>query len=378
MHPKDFPTHDISTPAALGDAAERWRRAPILAVDTEFVRERTFYPILGLLQISDGRSVDLVDPVALGDLTPLAEILADPGTLKVLHSCGEDLEVLHHAFGDFPRPLFDTQIAAAFAGYGYSLGYAKLILDIYEIELPKGQTRTNWLKRPLTPAQLEYAALDAAFLVPLYQRLAEELERRGRMDWVAEEVGELMDVGRFSPDPRDVWTKIRGFGRLAPRRLAVLRELAAWREEEARRRDLPRNFVIKNDALLDLAQRLPREQSELEGIQDLPPRTRKRFGDKLLELVERGLALPDDALPDAPDRVDLTPYRKTIDRLRNEVKSRAQALDLPPELLATRRTVESVVRRAVTGDADPLPRELRGWRREAVGERLAELAAAGV
>lgn len=374
--PAMAPPAYVDTPGALADACERWRHVEVLGVDTEFVRERTFYPGLGLIQVSDGDATALVDPVALDDLGPLERLFADEGIVKVLHSCSEDMEVFYHRFGALPRPIFDTQVAAALLGLGYSLGYSALVDALFGVEIPKHQTRTNWLRRPLTADQKRYAALDVAHLLPCFDVLCEGLRRTGRDPWAAEEFAQLLDVGRFDVDPRTVYHGIRRTRGLDRRQLAVLRELAAWREEEARRRDLPRNFVLREAVLPDLARRPPRTPKELAAVDGLRPEDVRRYGRAVLEAIGRARDLPDDELPERPPRpVDLTPYTKEVEAMRRAVAATADELGLPPELLATRRTVEKTARRVLKGKERPLPRELRGWRRAVVGERLLELAA---
>lgn len=374
--PAAAPPLYVDTPDALADACKRWRHAEILGVDTEFVRERTFYPGLGLIQISDGDAIALVDPVALGDLGPLERLFADAGIVKVVHSCSEDMEVFFHRFGALPGPIFDTQVAAALLGLGYSLGYSALVAALFNVEIPKHQTRTNWLRRPLSEDQKHYAALDVAHLLPCYDVLREGLRRAGRDGWAAEEFSQLLDVGRFDIDPRTIFRGIRRSRGLDRRQLAILRELAAWREEEARRRDLPRNFVLRETVLPELARRPPRKLKDLESVDGLRPEDVRRHGRAVLDAIGRALDLPDDELPERPPRPpDLSPYKKEVDAMRRAVAETADGLGLPPELLATRRTVEKTARRVLLGKERPLPRVLRGWRRAVVGERLLEIAA---
>lgn len=360
----------VDSAADLGERCERWLAEPALGVDTEFVRERTFYPGLGLVQVSDGREHSLIDPLAIDDLEPLQRVLLAPGVTKVFHSCGEDLEVLFHRFGAFPRPIFDTQIAAAFAGLGFSLGYGHLVSALFGVELPKGETRSNWLRRPLSRRQRTYAALDVAYLLCAHRRLEPELERLGRRTWAAEEVAQLADECRFLPDPETVYRGLGGWN-LSPRELAVLKAIAAWREREARRRDLPRNFVLPQQAVLEIARRQPRSPAALAQVRALRDADRRRHGNALLDLVGEAAELPPEELPPRRRRpLDLTPYRQEVRRLRRAVAEKAADLGLPPELLAARKTVERLVRRAVAGK--PAAKILDGWRREVLGVILGE------
>ena len=356
----------------LSRACAAWRRRRAIGVDTEFVRERTFYPGLGLIQISDGSVSFLIDTVAISDLEPLHAVLIDPAVTKVFHSCGEDLEVLHHRFGEFPRGVFDTQVAATLAGLGSSPGYAALVTAMYGHELPKDKTRTNWLRRPLSDAQLTYAALDVVYLLPAYERLRERLSDLGRESWLGEELEPLFDAERFLPDPERAYLRIGARRSLAPRQLATLRALSAWRERQARRRDLPRNFVIREEALVDVARRGPRTQEALSAIDSLRPSDVRRHGPALLRHVLKALELPAADLPQPTPAFDKRPYRGHVEQLRSRVRQVAEELSLPPEIVAKRKTIESLVRRVVTGKEPKLPRELRGWRREVIGDRLLE------
>jgi ribonuclease D len=370
----------VESGAALRAAAERWLAAPALALDTEFVRERTFFPRLGLIQVNDGEAIYLLDPLAVRDLAPLAAVCRAAGTLKVLHSASEDVEVFYHAIGVVPAPLFDTQVAAGLAGLGTSLGYQRLVAALLGLELPKGETRTDWLARPLSPRQLAYAAEDVAYLLPLYERLRQELTALGRLDWALEDSAALLDTSRLEADGGAMYRRVRGAGRLGRRQLGVLRALAAWRDGEARRRDLPRGFVLRDEVLLELAVRQPATAEELRGVSALEPQQAARDGAAWLELIREALALADDELPPEPWRPPGSAAPRELEqRLRAVVRERAAALGLPPELLAPRRAVDAVLRSALS-DAEPrLPRDLgAGWRRAVVGEALLRAASVPV
>ncbi len=367
----------VATDAALAAAAAAWREAGVLALDTEFVRERTFHARLGLIQICDGRATYLVDPLPLGTLAPLADVLRDPRSRKVLHSASEDVEVLWRAASAVPAPLFDTQIAAAFAGLAPGLGYQRLVQAVIGAELGKGETRTNWMARPLSQAQLAYAVDDVTCLFAVHAALAPLLDAAGRIDWALEDSAELLDTDRFTPRPQEAYLRIKGMGRLVPRQLGALRLLAAWRDDQARRRDLPRGFVVKDDVLLGLATRQPKDAAELQKVPGLDPRQAARDGATWLALLEEARALPTESLPPAPLAPLLTPRARDVERaLRDVLQRRADTLALAPEVLATRRTIETLVRQVVEGDAPRLPEALEGWRRDAVGSELLAAAAA--
>jgi ribonuclease D len=368
----------IDTDAGLAAAAQGWAAAPVLGLDTEFVRTNTFYHRLGLIQVSDGRTSWLVDPLAARDLAPLAEVFCSPG-VKVLHSASEDVEVFYRALGVLPEPLFDSQIAGAFAGAGAFLSYQKLVAAYLDVELAKEETRTDWMARPLSPGQLAYAAEDVAYLVPLYERLTAELTALGRLSWAFEDSAALLDTSRFQEDDEAAYLRIKGAGRLDRRQLGALRTLAAWREKEARQRDLPRNFVLKEGLLLDLATRRPKLPKDLQRLASFDARQAARDGATWLELLEQAEGRPESELPPRLAGKPISPAAREVEnRLRDKVRERAAELNVPPEILAPRRTLDALLRLTV-GKPDPrLPRELAGWRREAIGEDLLREALAAV
>ena len=361
----------IETPRELEAACEYWLGEPALGLDTEFVRERTFYPALGLIQVADSRGCFLLDPISLPHLEPLRAVLQAPSVVKVFHSCGEDLEVLYHLFETFPEPLFDTQIAASLSGVGHSLGYSRLVEVLFGVEIPKGETRTDWLRRPLTEAQKTYATLDVAYLLPAYRELRARLGAAGREEWAREEVSRLADAERFLPDPDRAYSRLRGARALRRRELAHLQALCAWREREARKRDLPRSFVLRDSALLRLAQRPTTSLKRLQALPELRRAEIRRYGTRLQGIARQVAELRPEELPaPAGPGADLSAYRREVDRLRLEVRRTAEELGIAPELLATRRAVESIVRRFVSGKVPTMPPELEGWRRTVLEERL--------
>lgn len=369
----------ITTDAALAEASRLWAEAPVLGLDTEFVRTNTFFHKLGLIQVSDGRTSWLIDPLAARDLSPLAAVFRSPG-IKVLHSASEDIEVFYRNLGVLPEPLFDTQVAGALAGAGAFLSYQKIVAAYLGVELAKEETRTDWIARPLSAAQLAYAAEDVAFLVPLYERLRSDLEAQGRLSWPFEDSAALLDTSRFEEDSEGAYLRVKGAGRLDRRQLAALRSLAAWRDREARLRDLPRSFVLKEDLLLALATRRPKLMRDLQKLPSYDPRQGARDAETWLQLIEEVEALPESELPPRITGKPLSPAVRDLEnRLRERVRKKAAALNVPPEVLAPRRTLDALLRLTVGKDDPRLPRELEGWRREVIGEDLLrEALAAGV
>lgn len=356
--------------AQVGRAAKAWRRAGLLALDTEFVRERTYHANLGLVQISDGQTVWLLDPLADGVLAPLAELLADDGVTKLLHSPSEDLEVLLHVTGQLPAPMIDSQIACALLGQPLQLGYHKAAEWLLDIPIDKDLTRSNWMARPLKPALLRYAALDVCVLPMMWELLEERLAERGRIAWLQEDCERMLREAATPVDPAASWERIRGAGRLGGAELAVLQALAAWREEEAVQRNRPRGFIVKDPVLLAIARERMSDPEDLEALTDLHPRARQRYAGVLTEIVRstldsgRTLPVPPQAGPKE---------RARLKAMRRLVQDTAERLDLEPTVLATKRDMEALL---FAPPGAPLPERLSGWRRDLVGQPLQALAGA--
>lgn len=357
--------------AQVGRAAKAWRRAGLLAVDTEFVRERTYHANLGLVQISDGQTVWLVDPLGEGVIDPLAELLADENIVKLLHSPSEDLEVLRHVTGALPAPLVDSQLACALLGQPLQLGYHKAAEWLLGVPIDKDLTRSNWMARPLRPELLHYAALDVCVLPLMWEDLKRRLDALGRLEWLAEDCARMLaDAGR-DPDPMNAWARIKGIGRLDGAALARLQALAAWREQTARQRNRPRGFIVPDAVLLVIAREGWENVSDLDRLDDFHPRARGRYGKTITALNrqcrEEGRSLP--VVPQAGPK-----ERATLKAMRRLVADQAEALNLEPTVLATKRDMEELL---FGGDDAPLPERLTGWRRPLVGEPLQELLAEG-
>ncbi len=288
----------MRSPRELEEACRRWRSCEMLALDTEFVRTRTFYAHLGLIQVFDGTQIVLVDTVAIQDLEPFGRLLAEMEGAAILHSCSEDLGIFLNLFDVLPRRLFDTQVAAGLVGHGYSVGYQALVQKLLGIAVPKGETRSDWLARPLSPAQLRYAAEDVAHLPEIWRILSDQIRELGREEWVEEEFSRLVEPQRYRVEEEDAFRRIKGMGTLDARGLAALQGLAAWREREAKRRDLARNFVVRETSLLEIARRRPSSEAELQKIRDLRPDQRRRYGREILRILKEA---PDE-LPGMPGK----------------------------------------------------------------------------
>ncbi len=351
----------IQNDTALSDACARWAQAGVIGIDTEFVRERTFYPLPALIQVSDSEGVMLIDVTALERLSPLAEILAANAPLKVMHAFSEDLEVLAIAAGCEPDAVFDTQLAGAFCGYGYSLGYRGLVEAMLGIHVDKGETRSDWLRRPLSPAQLRYAALDAEHLLPMYQKLNAQLAALDRRPWLEEEEKHVRRARERDKRPELAYLKVKERLRLSPEDHALLRALAEWREREAMVRDRPRRHVLADGALVTIAESHPRSVDALRNIDGISDRAASRYAEAVLSRADAASGRE----PGAEDRpLDLRPHAGTLKRLKALVKDAAKKHKLPPELLANRRALESLLI-ATLGDEAP-PAEFLGWRAQVI------------
>lgn len=363
----------VDTNERLAELSHQWRQQGQVAIDTEFQRTDTFYPIPGLIQVGSEGQAYLIDPQAITDFSPLVDLLNDEKVLKLVHAGSEDLELFAHSFGAVPRPLFDTQTACAFLGLGLSVGYQRLLSTLFGLEVDKQETRSDWLQRPLTESQCRYAAEDVVFLELIYQRLLPRLEAESKLDWVLEECARAADEALLPPDLDGYYLRFKQAWKLRPEQLAVLYTLSGWREREARDRDIPRNFVLHNSSLQSMATRLPNSMGALSKVERIRGRTLSRDGKKLLDLVKQGLEREDSDSIQVPERPLPSHCSAKLKQLKALVNQRAESLDIAPELMVKRKDMEALVRSQLeTGEAC-LPDGLQGWRAQAVGEDLQAL-----
>ena len=353
----------IHTAPALERLVADWSGVPWLGMDTEFVRERTYHAQLCLIQLASPRGLALLDPLALPDWTALFALLDAPETVKILHAGGQDLELFHRARPErLPAPLFDTQIAASLLGHGQQIGYAALVQNLLGVALPKLHTRSDWSRRPLSASELDYAVDDVRHLAALHDHLGEALDRAGRLVWAEADNTALADPARYRIDPERAWQRIGAGRMLPPPAQGALRALAAWREREAQARDLPRQWLLKDEVLLRWAEQRPDALSALEVEADVSSTLLRRHGDALMGAIREGAAQPPEALPvPYPLSPEQERHLKHLGRL---VRARATALGVEGPVLAPRRDLEALV----LGLRDvPV---LRGWRRAVIGEEL--------
>lgn len=346
----------------LEELCNQWLDEPVLAVDTEFMRSQTYYPIAGLIQLNDGKVNYLIDPQAITDFFPLVDVFDNKECLIFLHSCSEDLEVFQHTLGCIPHRIIDTQIACALSGYGFSVGYANAIHTALGIDLPKGETRSDWLKRPLSQAQLAYAALDVEYLYKLALKLKADLMESNRWHWLLADCDELADNYRANQMPELTYLRVKMAWRLNGRQLAILKTLCEWRETKAQVRDVPRNRIIKEHALMEIAKRQPTHLSQLRNIEGITERMINSDGSVWLELVEVAANLPKEELPKVLPQPLTSGQNKILKRLRQAVEREAEKHGIPVELIVKKKNYEAMVRRLCSGKTVNLSEHLNGWR----------------
>jgi len=356
----------VDTDRALRDLCDHLRTQSVVGVDTEFHRERTFFPQLALVQVASAERVACIDPLASIDLAPLDEAMRDPSVLKVLHAGRQDLEIFFHRMGEVPAPLFDTQVAAGLLGLGDQVGYGDLVKRVLGVALSKVHVRTDWTHRPLAAEVVAYAADDVRHLPTLFAALDGDLEARGRRRWLHEEQAPLLRPATYRPPDAQAWRRVKGVGRLRGVETAVARDLGAWRETQARRVDRPRRRVLSDEALVDLARQRPRRVRDLERMRSLDPATRRQHGTTLVELVTVAADAPPEDWPPELDRGAPTssPDGALVDALAAVLSVQAKKAGISPRILAAKRDLE----RLAAGDRSvPV---LAGWRRELAGEAL--------
>ena len=354
----------IAESAALADFCQRQRQAEFIAIDTEFMRDKTYWPQLCLVQIAGPQEAAAIDSLAPGiDLGPLHALMADTKVTKVFHAARQDVEIFFHLTGKIPAPLVDTQVAAMVCGFGDSVSYENLAAKLAGARIDKSSRFTDWAQRPLTDRQLQYALSDVTHLRPAYEHLARRLAKTGRSEWVAEEMAVLTSPSTYRLEPKESWRRIK-FRNDKPRALAILREIAAWREEEAQRRDLPRGRVLKDETLCEIAAHAPHNVDDLARCRGLSRSiAENKQGQAILAAVKRGLDIPANELPPVPPRRDLPAgLGPVIELLRVLLKMRCEDHEVAQKLVASADDLELI---AADDEAD-VP-ALSGWRREVFG-----------
>ena len=358
----------ITTNAALISLCQKLSAAPFITVDTEFMREKTYYAKLCLIQISgpdkDAAAIDVLAGDEELDLTPLWALFDDKNIMKVFHAARQDLEIVYQLSGRLPAPLFDTQIAAMVCGYGDQVGYETLVTDICKTKVDKSSQFTDWTHRPLSSKQLNYALGDVIHLVDIYESLSARLTSKNRAHWVLEETENLLSPALYEFPPREAWRRLK-LRSPKPRDLAVLRELAAWREEEAQRKDIPRGRILKDETLLDITYQKPQSESDVGRIRGVSTDMAKgKFGKAILEAVKKGIAIPDTDCPQVAAKSPL-PQRlvPVLEMLKMLLRIQSAEHDVAARLVASSEDMEDFV----THPDDKSLALNHGWRSEIFG-----------
>ncbi|WP_158968061.1 ribonuclease D [Paraglaciecola sp. L3A3] len=335
----------ITDEHALAEFCLQASQAEAIAVDTEFVRTRTLYPQLGLIQIYDGKQLVLVDPLPIKDFSSLTELLSNPNVVKVLHSCSEDLETFWHAFKVMPSPIFDSQFAASLVGMGTSLGYAKLVETMLGVTVDKGESRTDWIARPLREEQCVYAANDVLYLYQLYPELKAKVQAQNKLSWVYAEI-EQLSVKKQSNIPLDyVYLAVKNAWKLSGRSVLILQKLAAWRTETARKKDMSLNFVVREENLVEIARVQPQSKNELRAIQGINPHEVRIHGDVLIEIVTSCSQVPASDFPSRVERLnDFDDNKNTVSAVRKICNKIAEENNIPVELVGSKKQINQLLK----------------------------------
>ncbi len=353
----------------LREVCARLAQAEWLTVDTEFLREKTYYPQLCLVQIASASEVACIDPLKVTSLDPLIALFANPNILKIFHAARQDMEMFWHSHRMLPAPLFDTQVAAPLLGYSEQMGYATLVKERLGIDIDKSETRTDWSRRPLTNSQLDYAAADVRHLADLFPKMRDELNQRGRLEWLAEDFAVLTDPATYENPPEHAWKRLRGLQKFRGPALACAQALAAWREQRAQQENRPRKWVLDDDALMTLARIKASSVDDLRRIRGLQAPVVDRYGEQLIALLEAARQREPEPLPDYERPTTLTEDQEAaVDVLLGVLRQLAARQDLNPTSIASRKDLQDLVR----GERAHSPL-LRGWRRGIAGEELLDV-----
>ena len=363
--PYNMTVQYIDTEADLAKFCHQIANSSWLTVDTEFLREKTYYPQLCLIQVANDDHIACIDPLTIDDLTPLLDIFYNPDITIVFHAARQDLELFYMLRGKLPSNVFDTQVAATILGYGDQIGYGNLVQQCLSVTLDKAHSRTDWTKRPLDPAQITYAADDVRYLRDVYKLLIKQLSEKERTHWLEDDFSTLTNIDTYKADPDNIWRKVKGFGRLKSVQLAILKHLAAWREQRAIKSNRPRRWILKDDVLLDLAKLAPESTDKFSMIRGLEAGTISRYGKALLAEIEQAKSLPKEQWPVLKKIQPLSQQQNAIvDALMALVRKFCDEQSIAPVAVASRKEIE----RMVSGETD-LP-ILQGWRNEIVGQHL--------
>ncbi len=356
----------IDSDSALAAFCEKLAKSSHCAVDTEFVRESTYYPILSLIQIaSDDCRLGCIDPLAINDFGPLIELFGKPELLKIFHSPSQDLEILYQKFGQVPKPVFDTQLACAVLGYNHQISYADIVQQVTKVQLEKKYTRTDWSKRPLSRAQLDYAMDDVRYLLPVYAHLWSELQSSQREQWIARDLQAMSDPTNYEVDMATLWKRLKGVQKLKGERLQIASDLCRWREKLAQQQNRPRRWIAKDDTLIEIARQKPQRFDDLKSIPEMPEKTVKRHGETLLKIVADASRVDPKQWPRHEKFTSLDAGQMALgDCLMALCRGIAEENQIALATLATRKDIDNLVLNQKNS------RLTQGWRFAMAGEQL--------
>jgi ribonuclease D len=363
--------HLITRQDELEAAIAELEQSPFVTVDTEFIRETTYWPVLCLIQMATPTTTALVDPLAPGiDLAPFFRLMGNEKVIKVFHAARQDIEIVFHEGGLIPHPVFDTQVAAMVCGFGDSVSYEQIVQKVADGRIDKSSRFTDWRRRPLSDKQLEYALADVTYLIDVYKYLVAELEREGRAGWLDEEMAVLTSRETYDPHPEDAWKRLKLRLR-KPQELAVMQAVAAWREREARNRDVPRQRVVKDDAIYEIAQQAPRDSEALGRLRTTPKGwERSAAATALIGVVNQALEQPKEEMPRAPKHVQLPEgTAAAVELLKVLLKLAADEAGVAPKMLANSDDLDRIAADGAEADVAAMS----GWRKAVFGDRALKL-----
>ena len=357
----------IDTNEALARFCEDLAVASYCVIDTEFIRESTYYPQLALIQIASGDHLACIDPLAITEFEPFTQLMINAELLKVFHSSSQDLEILYQNFGQLPTPVFDTQLAAAVLGYSHQISYADLVQQITGVTLEKKHTRANWMHRPLSEDEIDYALDDVRYLMAVYETLSEKLGSTRRYGWMEKDLLAMSDPANYEVDRSQLWKRLKGVQKLKGEKLQIASELAQWRETIAQQQDRPRRWILKDEAIIEIARRKSADIDSLSGIRDLSDKTISRHGDKILQTVTRAMQTDPGQWPHLDKIVSLNPQQLALgDCLMALCRVIAGQNHIALATLATRKDIDSLILNQKNSKL------AQGWRFNMAGEQLLE------
>jgi ribonuclease D len=357
----------IDNDEALAQFCVELGQARYCAIDTEFIRESTYYAELALIQIGSGEHFACIDPLAISDFTPFAELLAKPDLLKLFHSCSQDLEILYQKFGAVPTPVFDTQLAAAVLGYNHQISYADLVQQVCAVTLEKKHTRANWMRRPLSQDELDYAMDDVRYLLTVYEHISEQLQTSRRDSWMEKDLRALTDPAKYEVDMSQVWKRLKGVQKLKGDKLQIAIDLCRWREEQAQRQNRPRRWIVKDDTLIEIARQRPANEADFSSIPELQSKTIRRHGAELLAIVANAADMDPADWPQH-DKVNTLDKQQLAlgDCLMALCRVIADENDIALATLVVRKDIDNLILNSKSS------RLTQGWRFTMAGEKLLE------